>query len=29
MAEQSASAIVRKVWGQCAVLRDYGVSYGD
>ena len=33
MAEQknltSASAIVDKVWGLCAVLRDDGVSYGD
>ena len=29
MAEQNASAIVDKVWGLCAVLRDDGVSYGD
>ena len=28
MAEQKASAIVDKVWGLCAVLRDDGVSYG-
>ena len=29
MAEQSASAIVDKVWGLCNVLRDDGISYGD
>jgi type I restriction enzyme M protein len=29
MAEQNASAIVDKVWSQCAVLRDDGVGYGD
>ena len=27
--EQTASAIVGKVWGLCDVLRDDGVSYGD
>ena len=29
MTEQNASAIVDKVWGLCAVLRDDGISYGD
>jgi len=29
MTEQNASAIVDKVWGLCAVLRDDGVGYGD
>ena len=29
MLEKNAFAIVDKVWGLCAVLRDDGVSYGD
>ena len=28
MSEQS-TAIISKVWGMCAPLRDDGVSYGD
>lgn len=29
MANENASAIVSKVWGMCAPLRDDGVGYGD
>lgn len=29
MSNENASAIVSKVWGMCAPLRDDGVSYGD